>query len=501
MKRSGATLRRSAWRVAAIALVSLTLGLAARSRPAYAAFTCVCDCNGDGAITTNELLTCVNFALGTNSDLGACPSGVPPGISVASQVTVAVIIQAVNIVLGNAICREGDHCGNGSVEAGEDCDLGGTCLGGNNAGTHCTGEDQCIGNGVCIGGMHAEVACAANSECPGGACVHCVKQGGTAIPGDSVHTCAANCTFETSIPLASRPACCEEVCPLTPIHCATRGASGFFPQPGADIREVVSIGKPNADGTIPLIIKAASVQAPAIPVQNFACACVRGVAAKTCGGTLFEIDGTPAIDCTPGFTQGDSLCDDAGKPPCAFVHGEGNSASGTIGCGDAGLPGVDSLTTQDDIDGSCAGGPSACKSPPVLTFNGSGPRGSALILTSTAIGTVTGSCANSPTFCTDTDPQSERGSVATVALTTGKAQCEFFNANGMGDNTICACRNGEPSCPQAVCAGPLTEMGQPFDCANVVSGSIKGMLATAFTAPGFVTTGDACTTNVLLGDP
>src|SRR5262249_24351009 len=33
-------------------------------------------------------------------------------------------------------------CGNGVVEPGEDCDNGGTCVGGTNAGTHCTAESQ-----------------------------------------------------------------------------------------------------------------------------------------------------------------------------------------------------------------------------------------------------------------------------------------------------------------------------------------------------------------------
>src|SRR5205814_200215 len=82
-------------------------------------------------------------------------------------------------------------CGNGVVDAGEECDDGGTCLGGSNAGTHCTAESQCIGNGVCIGGTHAEAACTTSDSCPGGTCVHCIPQGGDG--------CSANCTTETDI--------------------------------------------------------------------------------------------------------------------------------------------------------------------------------------------------------------------------------------------------------------------------------------------------------------
>src|SRR5207249_1342666 len=79
-------------------------------------------------------------------------------------------------------------CGNGTTDAGEDCDNGGTCLGGDNAGTHCTAESQCMGHGVCVGGPKAFVACADDSACPSGKCLHCVPQGGDG--------CAANCTEE-----------------------------------------------------------------------------------------------------------------------------------------------------------------------------------------------------------------------------------------------------------------------------------------------------------------
>ena len=86
-------------------------------------------------------------------------------------------------------------CGNGIIEAAEDCDDGGTCIGGTNAGTHCTAESECRGNGVCIGGSKRETACAAAGDCPGGSCVHCVPQGGDG--------CAANCTNAFEVFVAS----------------------------------------------------------------------------------------------------------------------------------------------------------------------------------------------------------------------------------------------------------------------------------------------------------
>src|SRR5262249_42616428 len=120
-----------------------------------------CDANGDGTVTADE----VNIAQ-QNSLNGCAPP--PPSV-----------------------------CGNGILEAGEDCDDGGTCIGGSNAGTHCTAETDCSGAGVCIGGAHAETACTDNSGCTGGQCVHCVPQGGDG--------CAANCTAESDVPFSLVP--------------------------------------------------------------------------------------------------------------------------------------------------------------------------------------------------------------------------------------------------------------------------------------------------------
>src|SRR5262249_36547427 len=320
MKRSGeAAGRRNACRAAAIVAVGLALNVGTLTR-AYAVFSCIGDCNGNGAVAINELITLVNFNLGTNTDLSTCPSGIPAEITMPSQVTVARIIGAVNISLGSAPCGGGGGtCGDGTKNGTEDCDVGGTCLGGTNAGTHCTAESQCTGTGVCIGGAKAASACADASACPGGQCVHCVVQGGAAIPGDATHHCAANCTFETDITynleqgvltqdgtgIASGSGAVVHGDTLT-IPLALSGQS----------QQTLSAGKPSSDGKVPFVIKAASIKYPPIPVQNLACACVRGEPAKTCGGTIFEADGvTQALDCSDNFTAGASACTSAGKNP------------------------------------------------------------------------------------------------------------------------------------------------------------------------------------------
>jgi hypothetical protein len=55
---------------------------------------CVGDCGSVGTVAINNIITLVNIALGTAEPL-ACPHGVPSG----TEVTVAVIIQAVNNAL------------------------------------------------------------------------------------------------------------------------------------------------------------------------------------------------------------------------------------------------------------------------------------------------------------------------------------------------------------------------------------------------------------------
>ncbi len=60
---------------------------------------CTGDCNGSGDVTVSEIITLVNMALGTQTQLSACPDGLPPSITNVSEVDIALIIQAVNNAL------------------------------------------------------------------------------------------------------------------------------------------------------------------------------------------------------------------------------------------------------------------------------------------------------------------------------------------------------------------------------------------------------------------
>ncbi len=417
-------------------------------------------------------------------------------------------------------------CGNGVVEpASEECDDGGTCIGDANAGTHCTAESDCVGNGVCIGGPKAETACADSSACPGGMCRHCVPQGGDG--------CAANCTNETQITVSVLPGHVTG----TSLDPGTSGATIWNEVLGPLVlafqpatSETVAIGKDRGDGIVPAVVIANSVHFPKIDVQGLACACVRSVATKTCGGVLFQADDTPATDCTPGYTNGDSMC--AGGPPCTFVYGEGtpgsggNAGSGVISCV-AGLPGVNLLFTQDS---AVAGGTDppqcdysglefipglgapVCGQAPQITTGGAGPAGSAVLLNTVTIGHTLGACsAQAPTYCTDADPFSERGVPATVSTVTGTAAAAMFNINNNPGDTLCNCPPGLSSCDISQCvvtqsnpAGALTVTGQPLaSCASLQASppNVTGLgLAGAFASLSNETVGDIVVTSLLLAD-
>jgi hypothetical protein len=290
-------------------------------------------------------------------------------------------------------------CGNGVIESGEDCDPGGTCIGGNNAGTHCTSESGCVGQGVCDAGPNALQACDNVIDCPGSRCIHCKTFGGIAVAGG--HTCAANCTYETSVPvnLIKGIIIPGKNVPQDGTSSSVVKSSGAIPIPPLALAgsHLYRIGR-EVNGKIPVREAAADahVTGPTpgvdgIQVSSLACACVRALIAETCGGVLNNKDGTTATDCTPEFQPGacatpvacatpnscgqGEICSNGkctchtrdqatectgtgnscvvpdpcvvgGDKPCTFVHGPGNSASGVIGC-----DGLDNINLNASQDG------------------------------------------------------------------------------------------------------------------------------------------------------
>jgi len=503
MKKSSQT----GWHRNAYAAALLAFGLTFGFAPRAAHAACVGDCDGDGEVTVNELISMVNIALGTAAP-STCANGDQDG---SGEITVNEIISGVNNALGQTPCipvatgtptvtPTGRVCGNGVTEAPEQCDDGGVCAGGDNAGTACTSEGQCTGKGVCVSGSMAQHPCSTNADCPASACVRCKPTGGDG--------CASNCTNEHDVPVNLVGGVVEGLdikagttgavvhgdvltIPL-PIGPSCKGGSKKDKActtdgdcPGGTCllaRQVLTVGGDAGNGIIPFVIKATNVQLPRIPVSTLACACVRAVPAKTCGGTIFNDAGGLEPDCSDGF-GGAGAC--AGKKACAFVHGPGNSTSGALGCGAAGLTGVD-LSFQQSCGGS-TGTPGA----PMLTLSGSGPTGSAILLNTTAIGTIVGSCSGTDPdnygrdgeFCTEDDPATTRGIVATLPQVTGTATGHVTEANGDDGLEV----------------GPFSVTGHPFDCAAVATGSSGGgIIVGAFTTCGQATVGDIVVTNVFV---
>lgn len=315
-------------------------------------------------------------------------------------------------------------CGNGVVDAGEDCDDGGYCIGGGNAGAACTAEGDCEGDGACFGGFQDLRGCRSDQDCPEGRCIHCRPVGGDA--------CASNCRFESDMPATllgppdDPPICTSLPAPGDPIFCGFSGATinGPFldiPLPFRNARETFIIGR-RTNGVLPATVRAEGFALDAVPIARIACACIRPVIAMTCGGTRSDADGNESPNCTPGF-DGIEPC--PASRACAPLFGPGNIASGFIRCGG---PHYDIDVTRD-----CGSMPGR---PPFDPWESVRPNdhvlkptdGAAFISQAWAIGTVVGGCTGtSPdygpdgVFCTDDDPISSRGAPAVQTLTTGTA--------------------------------------------------------------------------------
>ena len=415
---------------------------------------CVGDCNGDCQVTVNELLTAVNIALG-NAMVSACTAFANTDGHIPE---IADITEAINNALVG--CPAGSCtsvCGNGRVEGDEDCDDGGICIGGMNAGTACTGDTQCQGNGVCTEGRKQQYACSADSDCPDGRCVRCKTFGGDG--------CAANCTLESDVVMPLVPGAIDAG---TDLRSGTSGVALHgdiltIPMPLSGGSQAITIGKAGGDGKVPLVIKAANVNVVRrLIVSTLIDGCLRAVSLRTCGGTLFEPDGSESPSCTPSF-PGEVRCPDG--RPCAFVHGPGNSASGVLACGAEGLPGVDVSLTRD--------GGGADPNQTQLDLTGSGPQGSALVLNSIAIGSAD---VPFPGGCADDDPVAIKGSPITLFSTTGMACCEVRNANMLPGNTV----------------GRSCVAGQPLNCAALHGEPLEGGIAGTVAALGLATFGDTC---------
>jgi hypothetical protein len=412
MRRSRA--RRTLLVALALApLGGLPASTIAQSTCGYAAL-CGGDCGGNGSVTVDEIVTLTNIALGELPP-EVCDAGDSDG---NGSVTVDEILAALTRAL--------DGCGGAAaLDRAEECDDGGLCVGGADAGDPCLSEDECEGDGACFGGLDDLRGCRGNGDCRNGVCRKCRPYGGDG--------CAANCTIES-----------DDAYALAPGSVAVSGEEIVFGTSGAVIfSDFITVPLPLSgslvattgkivDGRAPIVLKTSSVDLNEVPVGNIACACVRGATTSTCGGTLYDADGNRSPNCTPGFV-GAETCPSERK--CAAVYGPGNTGAGFITCGQ---PAADVDVTQE-CNPAPGGPPSDAVvtiGPPPTPFPIPADKGSALLSLSAAIGTVVGACNGTTPdygpdgqFCTGDDPAGNRGTPMSIPFTTGAARAAIVDAS------------------------------------------------------------------------
>jgi len=327
---------------------------------------------------------------------------------------------------------------------------------------------------------------------------------GNTFGGDG---CAANCSFETEAAFVLDGA------EVSPRSGATVQAATFRVALNFSGSQISRIGNPSADGIIPVALRANETLFNPVPVLGFACICSRPV------------------------------------PYAAF--GPGNAGVGQIGCGAAGLPGVDVDTEVDheigvvgtngftEADCLAAGGvvedgsprhphTGRCNGPIQTTQSGAGPRGSAVVTVYTSFDLIfdDGSCrietatkiceggSNPGLSCTrdasvciggtcvpakgangvpcdDDDPAAVRSTPQLVVTTTGNARVAIRNANDVLKTSIA---DGE-TCGLQTCVASAT--GLLFDCGQIYAGSGGGILVSAFPNLDAFVAGDTANAVVL----
>lgn len=374
---------------------------------------CVGDCNDDGTVAINEVITCVNIGLELLplTQCSAC-DGNGDGM-----VTINEIITSVNIGLGLLPCGgetptvgpnptptstrppSGDAiCGNEIVEAGEDCDDGNN-FGGDGCATNCTDE---------------------------------TRRDGTLTENSGA---VAKSQF---LPF---------ILPLRGTTTLTTGKP----------RDVDVVGKDGTivtrAGQIPVITKAADVRFNPVSLTGLVCACVRGIPVPELFGP--GNSGMGLIGCNPeGLMDVDFLVEqDHNTTP----GDPGNSGS------ENGLPDDSDCTASSELgDGvvsnACLEGTGeacsainfehigVCNSPRVLTRSGGpGGRGSMFMLNSSAIGLLAdrGMCGTNsmdgqgnclfrdygPDCLPCTDDDLEKGTPSTSPLTSGTGRMIVYDSN------------------------------------------------------------------------
>ena len=445
-------------RIAALSALILLMG----GVPAALAQDCAGDCNASGDVAINELVTCVNIALGTS------PTSTCASCDVSGDGTVAIneLIAAVSKALSGCVPIGGDDfCGDGAMNVpGETCDDG------NNQ-----GGDGCAPN-----------------------CTTEIRRMTVLDPARAKATAQVR---SLAIPLA-----------LTGTQVLTVG----------DYRAEAVKGEGGAvlfnPGEIPVTIKAEDVKFNPVPVFGIACACVRGIPVDDFGP---GISGTGVIGCgTQGLTDVDfKVVQDHDTTPGS--PGNGGSASGLPDdpeCDDTSSAGpfIHSTACLEGTGANCSTENNShlgkCNSPRVVTFSGGqAARGATLLVNSSSIGLLEdgAACTTEKPMrggkclyadygddclpCTDDDL--EKGTPNIAPTTSGTAQVEVYDVNDEpADNIV----EGQKCGGTTDCVTKVT--GSGVDCDAIIAdpnAPLRSALATAFPTLDGAMVGDTLVTTLL----
>lgn len=315
--------------------------------------------------------------------------------------------------------------------------------------------------------------------------------------------CAANCTLEEDfdLNLGASPAQSQSSATVQTISFPiSLPLTGRVVITYGEAREQASVGVDGftnfAPNEIPLatVIDKNQVDGEGfvdpISVPGVACACLRGIELRTCGGRLLLPGNVTANNATPCNDDPD-VCNGNPDGACIPAFGPGVNAGGRVGC-DNTLEDLDYLVVADSFTGDtnyeASGGPVAL---------------GAQNFSFTAIGTILGTCdfdESNPDKgpdgipCTDDDPESVRGVASVNVQTTGTAQATVLNANGAAGSNI---EDGR-MCGAIPCATKAT--GAAKGCEDLASGDASGLcLGSAFAALAQPTLGDIVTPSLFCG--
>jgi cysteine-rich repeat protein len=424
---------------------------------------CAGDCNGDGEVAINELITGVNIALGS-APLSACAA---IDINGDGDVAINELIAAVNNALNGCPPPPGERCGDGKID------------------TDASGAEEC--------------------------------DDGNNFGADG---CAANCTLESTRLGEFDPdrTTATVQTEALPIPLRLTGSQKFRTGKALPNDRLLANGQTFKAGEIPVAVQAEEILFDPVRVTGLRCACVRGVPFEgfgpgnaSAGSIGCNEDGL--MDVNYRLIQDHNTSPDS---PANRSQGAPNDAECT---NTSTLPGGSISAACREGSGELCSDPEdehigVCRSPRILTRSGGpGGRGSGFLPFNVSISLLAdaGRCVTTgapdgcrfadygPDCLPCTDDDLIIAPAENIPLTTGVSEAAVFDANNnQSDPRNAVIIDKDQSCFGSPCLTVNT--GANFDCElleqNQTGGLSGGSLAVTFPSIDAATIGDNVTGTV-----